>query len=356
VLHIDDDRVHGLLVQPGASVREAMQRIDEGGLEIALMVDGDGRLLGTLTDGDLRRALLAGAELGDPVDPYVSTDPITVKRGLDRAAALDLMRARSIAQLPQIDGEGRLTGLHLLRDILGPPTLPNQAVVLAGGRGSRLGELTRNVPKPMLKVAGRPILERLLLHLVGSGIRRVALSIGYLGDQIEAHFGDGSAHGCEITYLRESPEQPLGTGGPLRLLLEQDRPPELPVLAMNGDLLTTFSVSGMLEAHTSAGAALTLGVQEYVHEVPFGVVHADEHTGRVQRLDEKPACAWTVNAGTYVVAPSLLERIPPGEPFPITDLVEGCLDREEHVIGWRMDGDWQDIGRPRELRAARRGR
>lgn len=351
--HLDDDRLRALLLRPGATLREALRRIDEGAAEAALLIDDEGRLHGTLTDGDVRRALLGGAELDDTVDEFVTREPITVGIGMDRAAALDLMRARSISHLPEVDADGRLTGLHLLRDVVGAPVLSNWAVIMAGGRGTRLGELTRDVPKPMLAVAGRPILERIVLHLVGAGVRHIALSVGYLAERIVEHFGDGSEFGCEITYLTEDVDRPLGTGGPLRLLLDLDQPPTEPLLVMNGDLLTSFSVSAILDAHVAAGAAMTIGLQEYVHDVPFGVIRLDERTGRITDMEEKPRASWTVNAGTYVLDPALLSRIPADTPFPITELARGCLERDERLMGWAIDGDWQDIGRPDELRAAR---
>lgn len=350
--HLDDERLRALLLRPDATVREAMRRIDDAGAEIALMVMDDGVLVGTVTDGDIRRALLSGATLADPVAPFVSRSPVTVRAGLDRAAVLDLMRARSIAHLPEVDAGGRLTGMHLLRDVIGAPLLPNWAVVVAGGRGSRLGEMTNTVPKPMLQVAGRPILERIVLHLVGSGIRHIVLSVGYLGHQIIEHFGDGAAYGCSISYLEESPDHPLGTGGPLRLLADRGDLPDVPLLVMNGDLITSFSVSGMLDAHVSAGAMMTIGLQEHVHDVPFGVVRLGTD-GQVATLEEKPRVTWTVSAGTYVLEPALIERIPRGQPYPVTDLALGCLHRQELVFGWNLGGDWRDIGRPDELQAAR---
>lgn len=350
--HIDDERLRSLLLPEGASIRTAMEHIDRGAAEVALSVDDEGRLRGVLTDGDLRRAILGGASLEDAVADHLTRRPTTVQLGTDRTAVLDLMRARSIAQVPEVDPQGRLTGLHLLRDVLGPASLPNQAVVMAGGRGTRLGELTRDTPKPMLEVAGRPILERIVLHLVGAGIRSIALSVGYLADTIIEHFGDGHDFGCEITYLREQEERPLGTGGPLRLLLEHDPPPEHPVLVMNGDLLTSFSVQDILHAHATADAAMTVGCKDYVHTVPFGVVTTD-HEGAITALTEKPRVSWLVSAGTYVIEPWLLNRIPGEVNFPVTTLIEDCLARNERVLGWSLDGAWQDIGHPHELLAAR---
>ncbi len=351
---VTDRRIASLLLRPGASIREAMERIDEGAFEIALLVDDERRLLGTVSDGDVRRALLGGASMDDPVEPHASHRPVTVRTGGGRAAALDLMRARTISQVPEVDDDGRLLGLHLLHEVIGARELGAVALVLAGGRGTRLGSLTDERPKPMLEVAGRPILERIVLHLVGSGVRRIVLSIGYLGEQIEQHFGDGTAFGCHITYLREDPSRPLGTGGPLRLLLDHDPPPTEPLLVMNGDLVTSFSVGDILDAHRDSGARMTIGVREYVHDVPFGVVRfAKDRSATIAAIDEKPTWSWPVNAGIYVIEPALLERIPAGRPYPITDLAHDCLGRGERLQGWRLDGDWQDIGRPSELAAAR---
>jgi dTDP-glucose pyrophosphorylase/CBS domain-containing protein len=346
-----DERIRAMLVPPDASIRDTMRCIDEAGFEIALMVAGDGRLIGTISDGDVRRALLGGAEMDDPVGPFVSRRPITIGPGAGRAAAIDIMRARTISQVPEVDEEGRLTGLHLLHEVIGVPERPNWALIVAGGKGTRLGELTRATPKPMLEVAGRPILERIVLHLVGSGIHRIALSVGYLGEPIEEHFGDGSEFGCLIEYVWESPDRPLGTGGPLGLLGAWQEPPAHPVLCMNGDLVTSFSVSGILGGHATAGAAMTMGLREYVHDVPFGVVRLND--GRVESIEEKPRWSWTVNAGIYVVEPRLLDRIPTDRLFPITDLAQDCLERGEHVHGWLVEGEWHDVGRPSELRAAR---
>lgn len=350
--HLDDERLTTLLLPTGSSIRDALRCIDQGGVEIALALEADGRLRGVLTDGDIRRALLAGASLEDPVAPHLTTRPITVGVGTGRAEVLELMQARSIAHVPEVDSRGRLQGLHLLRDVIGPPVLPNTAVIMAGGRGTRLGALTEDTPKPMLHVAGRPILERIVLHLVGSGIRRIVLSIAYLGDVIVDHFGDGRDFGCSIEYLREDVERPLGTGGALGLLAERVGPPADPLLVMNGDLLVSFSVPAMLDAHVNARAALTVGTREYIHDVPFGVLRFDERA-RVTDLVEKPRASWAVNGGTYVLDPGLIERIPLDRSFPITELVADCIDRDELVLAWPLDGDWQDIGRPHELRAAR---
>lgn len=346
----DDSHLAALVIPLTATVRAAMQAIDRGAFEIALVVDDDGRLHGTVSDGDVRRALLAGTLLDDPVEACVQTTPHVAAPDASRAEVLDLMRARSLSQIPVVDGAGRLLGLHVLKQILGGVERPNVAVIMAGGRGTRLGDLTHSVPKPMLPVAGRPILEHLVLHLIGSGIGRILLSVAYLAEQIESHFGDGASFGCSIDYLREDPENPLGTGGALALLASQDRE-RGPLLVLNGDLVTRFSVADMLASHDSTGAVATVAVRRYAHEVPFGV--AEVEGARLRRIVEKPTVSWPINAGIYVLDPMLPGRVPTGCQYPLPSLVADCVSRGEHVNVWESTDDWQDVGRPAELRSAR---
>lgn len=343
-----------LTIGPDETIRAAMICIDRNELKIALAVDAEGRLLGTVSDGDVRRALLDGATLDDPISPFVNGHPVTVSASADRAAVLDTMKARNLSQIPVVSHDGQLIGLHVLHEMLGSAPKDNHAVILAGGRGSRLGDLTSSVPKPMLPVAGRPILERLVLHLVGSGIRHVYLSVSYLADQIADHFGEGSEFGCTIEYLTESPERPLGTGGPLRLLWERGIATDAPLLVLNGDLVASFSLTGILDAHSRNHAAMTIALREYAHDVPFGVATMDaSRPDLLADLAEKPRWSGRVNAGIYVIEPRLLSTIPAGVTYPITDLVRTCLDSRERVAGWELTGDWHDVGRPFELARAR---
>jgi dTDP-glucose pyrophosphorylase/CBS domain-containing protein len=341
-------RIQDISIRQSATIRDGMEAIQRGACWIALVVDEAGKLIGLITDGDIRRALLAGAELSDPIEKYFKREYTTVSPLAGRAEVLDLMQARSLNQIPFVDESGKLMGLHLMREIIGAVPRPNWAVIMAGGRGERLRPLTDSIPKPMIKVAGRPILERIVLHLVGFGIRRLFISVNYLSEIIERHFGDGATFGCRIEYLRET--RPLGTGGSLSLLLEK---PEEPLLVLNGDLLTEFDVGSMIAFHAQGGYAATVGVHEYLQSMPFGVLEIEEQ--RIVAIREKPTVTYPTNAGIYLLNPCLLDRIPRDAEYTVPALVEDCLGRGERVGAYRIEEDWMDVGRPQELKNARGG-
>jgi dTDP-glucose pyrophosphorylase len=333
------------VVHLAGTLMDVLRALDRGGAKAALVTDKDGRLVGIMTDGDVRRALISGSPLDAALSPFVNREFTSVRADAERDQVLELMQARLIDQIPIVDTAGRPLGLHLLHEMVGAAERPNSAVIMAGGKGSRLGPLTQNVPKPMLHVAGRPILERIVLRLVGQGIRTVYLSIHYLGHLVEQHFGDGSRFGCRIEYLRE--ERPLGTGGALALL----PPPQAPIIVMNGDLITQANFGAMLDFHAAGGYAATVGVRTYLHTIPFGCVEVSN--GRVESFEEKPTLSRTVNAGMYVLSPALVARVPKNQEFPLPELLVGCLAAGEPVGAYEVLGDWIDVGQRDNLSQAR---
>jgi dTDP-glucose pyrophosphorylase len=335
------NRLEPFVVGTSSTLVEAMRTLERNASGIVLVVDGQ-RLIGTVTDGDIRRALLGGGTLNSPLLSHLQRDCITVGPDARRAEVLDLMQARRIRQIPIVGPDGVLLGLHLLHEILGGVERPNWAVIMAGGRGTRLRPITDHIPKSMVRIAGRPILERLVLHLVGFGIRRIFLSINYLGHVIEQHFGDGSRHGCRIAYLRE--DRPMGTGGALSLLPEA---PSVPLMVMNGDLVTQADIGAMLEAHERGGVMATLAVRRYFYSIPFGCVELDG--ARVVRMDEKPKLMRMVNAGIYVLSPELVARVPKKDEFPLPALLEQCLVNGEPIQAFEIEDDWIDVGRREQL-------
>jgi dTDP-glucose pyrophosphorylase len=336
-----------LLIDADATILDALRAIDAGAEAILFVCDQSRRIIGALTDGDVRRAILRGAAVDSrSLREAMRPDFVWVPPHTGRAEVLDIMRARQIGQVPVLDEEGRLCGLHTMRQMISVAERPNRGLLLAGGRGTRLHPITATVPKPMVTVAGRPILERLVLHLMSCGIRRFTLSVNYLAHVIEEHFGDGSRFGCEIEYLRES--EALGTGGPVSLL---QPPPSIPLLVLNGDLVTQCDVGRLLDFHVDGGYAATLGVRPHAVEVPFGVAVVDGD--RLIGLREKPTERMLINAGVYVLSPEAIGLAPPRREYPITELFERCLQEDLPVGAHFLQEDWLDVGRPEELRRAR---
>ncbi len=336
------------IVPVGGTIRDAMRALDAGARQIALAVDGGGRLVGVATDGNIRRAILGGASPDDPLEPALTRTFVAVGPNDGRAEVLDLMRARSIGSIPVVDDAGRPIGLHRLNEFLDPAPRPNAAVVMAGGQGTRLRPITAAVPKPMIRVAGRPILERIILHLASHGISRVYLAINYLGPVIEEHFEDGARFGCRIDYLRE--DQPLGTAGALGLLPE---PPQHALLVMNGDLVTQADLGGLLDTHAAGGYSATIGVRKYLHSVPFGTVERDGPN--VTALEEKPTLVREANTGMYALSPALVARVERDERLDMPDLVSAALARGERVGAFEIEDDWIDVGQREQLERARQG-
>jgi dTDP-glucose pyrophosphorylase len=334
------------LVADSATLRDAMAAVDRGAARIALATDADGRLTGVVTDGDLRRALLAGTNLTDPVAPVLTRRYLSVTPADGRAAALELMRARRIDAVPVVDADGRPVGLHLLQQFLEPVTRTNWAVIMAGGRGVRLRPMTDDLPKPMLPVAGRPIIERLVHHLVGFGLKRIFVSVNYMGDVIEDHLGDGSRFGARIEYLRE--DDALGTAGALGLLPQS---PTEPILLLNGDLVTSADLGGLLDAHVARGHRATIGTRRYLHTVPFGCIERDGD--RVTALHEKPTLEREVNSGIYALDPAVVARVEPGRRVDTPDLIADLLAAGEPVGAFEIEDEWIDVGQREQLAAAR---
>ena len=338
--------LRSLTIRDSSSIRDAMQAINANAREVALVRDTTGRIAGLITDGDIRRGLLAGLGLDAAASAVMTREFFSVPPGADRAYVLDLMKARQLAHVPVLDAERRLVAVHFLRDLIGEREKPNVAVVMAGGRGTRLRPAAENIPKPMVEVAGRPMLERIVLHLVGHGIRRIYLAVNFMAEAIERHFGDGAAFGCRIEYLRE--QAPLGTGGALSLLASR---PQHALLVLNGDLVTRADVSAMLEAHAASGCAATIAVGPYEVQLPFGAV--TERSGRLLALEEKPSVRFLVNRGIYVLEPEALGYVPANREFPMTALFDALLRAGEQVAVFNFEDAWLDVGAPEDLRRAR---
>jgi dTDP-glucose pyrophosphorylase len=326
------------LVPQAATIRQAMAAIEHAGAQIGLVVDTDKRLLGTVTDGDIRRAILGSAELADPVLDIMHQNPTVAQQGSSRQTMLETMQTCSVRQLPVLDAEGSVVDLKLLDELLAPEPRDNWVVLQAGGLGTRLRPLTSETPKPMLKVGKRPILETILLSFRNAGFRRFYMSVNYKRERIKEHFGDGSAFDVSVRYLEE--ESSLGTAGALGLLPEV---PTSPVIVMNADLLTSMSFGSLVDFHVQSGAPATICVREYDVQIPFGVVEVE--SASLVRIREKPVHTFFVNAGVYVLDPLAIELVPKGERFDMPQLFERLLEAGKKPAVFPIREYWLDIGR-----------
>jgi dTDP-glucose pyrophosphorylase len=327
------------------SIREALEVIDAGGVQIALITDTNDRLKGVVTDGDIRRAILEGVDLDAPVQFVMNDTPVTVHPQEDRESLIDRMQARRIHQIPLVDNDGRVVGIEVLDDLLQPEARLNPVVIMAGGLGTRLRPLTEDCPKPLLEVGDQPILETILEGFVAHGFQRFYLSVNYKSGMIEDYFGDGSDWGVDIRYLHE--EKRLGTAGPLSLLPEQ---PDEPLIVMNGDLLTKLNFAHLLDYHRDDAAVATMCVREHETQVPYGVIATEEQ--RMTGIEEKPTERYFVNAGIYVLEPETLDLVPENEFFDMTELFDAIIEREAEATVFPVREYWQDMGQKEDFRRA----
>lgn len=341
----DTTDLASLCVAPDATILDAIRRIDGASQQITLVVDGERRLVGTVTDGDIRRAILRGLPLTAPVEQVMTTNPHIALSGASDSDLLRLMRVLKIHQLPLVDEERRVVGIRTLDSLLQGRRYTNPVVLMAGGLGSRLYPLTESTPKPMLTVGGKPLLETILEKFIDHGFSRFYISLNYRGDIIREYFGDGCRWGVEIEYLEE--RERMGTAGCLTLLPEL---PTEPFIVMNGDILTSISFSQILQFHVNAGSVATMALHEHTLQVPYGVVEVEDH--HLVRITEKPEYRFFVNAGIYVLNPEALGLIPQNTFFDMPVLLDRIIAEKRKVSAFPIREYWIDIGSPHDLKRA----
>jgi dTDP-glucose pyrophosphorylase len=336
-----------VVVSPGTMLSDVIAKVDTSGLQIALVLAPDDSLLGILTDGDIRRAILAGKSLQVPVSEVMSVQPTTVTASTPRDEMLALMRRNVFHHLPLVDEAGRVVGLATLDELIGAVERPNWVVLMAGGLGTRLQPLTDECPKPLLAVGGKPILETIIESFAEQGFKRIFLSVNYKADLIRNHFGAGERWGVDVDYLHETTR--LGTAGALSLLPGK---PTAPIVVMNGDLLTRASFDNLLQFHHAQGAAATMAVREYDFQVPYGVVRIDGT--RIEAIEEKPVQKFFVNAGIYVLSPEALDYVPAETSFDMPSLFDQLIAAGKATAAYPLREYWLDIGRLEEFERAQR--
>jgi len=336
-----------VLLTPQDSLERAVKVLHEGGCRIALVADKFGMLLGTVTDGDIRRALINQLTMESSVSLIMNGNPITVDDKVKNKDILSLMSDKSLLHMPIIDKDGILCGLETLQQLIESPIYDNPIFLMAGGFGTRLHPLTKSTPKPLLKVGNKPILEMIIEQFINYGFHNFYISTHFKSEQIRDYFKDGELHNISIKYVHE--DSPLGTAGSLGLL--PDDLPDLPIIVMNGDLLTKVDFKNLFNFHCEHNSEATMCVREYDFQVPYGVVEIDDYN--IKRITEKPVHKFFVNAGIYVLNRSLINKVDGKSYLDMTDFLEKELNNSG-VKAFPIHEYWLDIGQVEEYEKANR--
>jgi dTDP-glucose pyrophosphorylase len=328
-----------------ASIQDAITNLNESSLKIVIVVNEQDQLEGTVSDGDIRRALLKGFNLADSLERVMHRDALVAPPSLGRELILQLMRVNKIQQIPIVNEVRQVVGLHLWEDLSNPPERPNVMVIMAGGKGTRLRPYTENCPKPLVEVAGKPMMEHIIERAKLDGFSHFVIAVQYLGHMIEEYFGSGERLGVQINYLRE--QVPLGTAGALSLMTPW---PDVPFVVTNGDILTDVRYSEVLEFHVRHGAMATMAVRLHEWQHPFGVVQTQG--ADIVGFEEKPIARTHINAGVYVLEPKSLESLELGAHCDMPTLFDRLHAKAKRIVAYPMHEPWLDIGRPDDLSRA----
>lgn len=335
-----------ILLLPTNTIRDALKIIDSGALQIAL-VTLNNKLQGTVTDGDIRRGLLNNISLDDSIEKIMNKAPLTADYSFSKSTLISLLESKKITSIPILKN-GELVGLETLHHLLEKPKLDNPIFIMAGGFGTRLRPLTDNCPKPLLKVGNKPILEIILQRFIDAGFYNFYISTHYLPEMIRDYFGNGSKWNVNITYIHE--DSPLGTGGALGLLPKTIE--QLPLIMINGDVLTNLDIKALLDYHNKEDALATMCVREFDYQIPYGVV--DKTGNQVIGMTEKPLYKFHVNAGIYVVTPDLFNSVSADTKIDMPTLLESCIQQDNKVVLYPLTEYWLDIGQMNEYKQAQK--
>lgn len=337
-----------IVLSPDDVMEKAIQALDREALKIVMVTDEQGRLLGTITDGDIRRALMRHMSMDARLEEVMRKDPTIAHIKDGREAILVMMKTKDLLQVPIVDDAGCVVGLETLQHLIKKDRLDNPVFLMAGGFGKRLRPLTNDIPKPLLKIGSKPILETILNQFIESGFHNFYISTHYKAEMVQDHFGDGSKWGVRIRYVHE--DEPLGTAGALGLLPEGL--PDLPVMMMNGDLLTDVNYERLLDFHNTQGGIATVCVREYDFQVPYGVIKVEDQV--IKSIVEKPVHMFFVNAGIYVLSQKLVKSVVGSNYLDMPHLLDEAVRSGKQVNSFPIHEHWLDIGRMEEFERANR--
>lgn len=333
------------ILPANATIQQAIRNLDQVAIKIVLVVNDAGELEGTISDGDIRRGLLKGVDINGPITSVIHRNAMVAPPEMGRDMIMQLMAANKIQQIPVVNEHRHVVGLHLWDEITTPPMISNLMIIMAGGMGTRLRPHTENCPKPLLPVAGKPMLEHIIERAKLEGFSHFALAIHYLGHMIEDHFGDGERLGVRIDYLRE--QSPLGTAGALGLLSPR---PDVPFVVTNGDVITDIRYGELLDFHIRHDAAATMAVRVHEWQHPFGVVQT--RGIEIVGFEEKPVARSHINAGVYVLDPDALSALSINAHCDMPTLFERLQAKAKRTVAYPMHEPWLDVGRPDDLNSA----
>jgi len=338
--------IKNLKLTEKSTIKDALKAIDKGAMKIAVVVKDDETLFGVLTDGDVRRALLNGLTLQDNIKNIVQTNPVVCFINDSKDIILSKTIGKKIYHLPVLDEQNKVVGVQDIDELLESKTKPNKVVLMVGGLGTRLRPLTENIPKPMLKVGNKPILETIINNFKKYGFTEIILSVNYKAEFVKEHFGDGSKFGVNIEYIYE--DKRLGTAGALSLMSKKFNES---FFVMNGDLLTNVNFEHFLNFHLENNSPATMAVREYEYQIPFGVINQND--GKILSIVEKPTQSYYVNAGIYILNPDVIQLIPKNEFYDMPTLFSDLIKQQKEPISFPVHEYWLDIGQMNQLQQAR---
>ena len=337
--------IKNIKLKQNATIKEALGIIDSGAMQIALVVDDNDKLIGTLTDGDIRRGILRGLDLDSSIETIVFKEPAVAKISSTKEEILKIALSKKLHQIPIVDDNGIVLDLKEIEELVGPKIKTNRVILMVGGLGTRLRPLTQDTPKPMLKVGNKPILQMIVERFAEYGFVNITMCVNFNASIIRDYFGDGKEFGVNIDYVLE--QKRMGTAGALSLLKER---PSEPFFVMNGDLLTNVNFEHIFNYHMLNKATATMCVREYDYEVPYGVVKMNDN--KIIEIAEKPVQKFFVSAGIYMLSPEILDLIPQDEFYDMPTLFEKLIRLSKNVISFPIREYWLDIGRMEEYQRA----
>lgn len=330
------------IMSPNSKIGEVVKNLQENSIKIVLIANKSGVLKGTICDGDIRRALLKGLVMNSPIDAVIQTNSFTVPPDMDREQVSQLMIAKKIQQIPIVDENHHIVGLYLWDEISVSQARSNIMVIMAGGMGVRLRPETDNMPKPLVRIGSKPMLEHIIDRAKLEGFKKFIISVHYLGHMIEEYFGNGEAFGVEIKYISE--DIPLGTAGALSLITDL---PSEPFVVTNGDIITDIKYGEIIDFHLRYSAIATMAVKSHEWRHPFGVVKIDGLD--IIGFEEKPVARTNINAGVYVLDPDALKILKHNERADMPNLFQNLKLNGYRTIAYPMHEPWLDVGRPDDL-------